>query len=170
MDPPAAVVDYDPAWPTLFEEIRSRVEPLVADLDGWVEHVGSTSGPGLAAKPIIDIDVVVRTAAQVALAVERLAVIGYIHQGDRGIVGREAFQPPPRTPYHHLYVVVEGSKPHSDHIDLRNYLRRHPDEAQRYAGRKRKIAYLLGNDRDAYLTAKSDIISEFLQRARRSPS
>ena len=93
MDPPAAVVDYDPAWPTLFEEIRSRVEPLVADLDGWVEHVGSTSVPGLAAKPIIDIDVVVRTATQVALAVERLAVIGYIHQGDRGIVGREAFQP-----------------------------------------------------------------------------
>jgi GrpB-like predicted nucleotidyltransferase (UPF0157 family) len=166
MQPPAGVVDYDPNWPTLFEEIRRRVEPPLADLAPAVEHVGSTAVPGLAGKPIIDVDVALAGASQVPIAIERLAVLGYMHKGDDGIVGREVFRPPLDGPYHHLYVVVGGSKPHRDHVDLRDYLRGHPDEARRYAERKRAIAHLLLTDREAYTSGKSDLVEAMLARAR----
>ena|SRR5438128_9836442 len=85
-----------------------------------------------------------------------------------GIAGREAFEPPSEDPYHHLYVVVEGSQPHRDHIDLRDYLRLHPDEARRYAERKREIAFLLATDRAAYVDAKRAIIEDLLKHGRTS--
>ena len=64
-----------------------------------------------------------------------------------GIPGREARGGPPDGPYHHLYVVVEGNQAHRDHVDLRDYLRRHPEQARRYAARKREIAFLLETHR-----------------------
>lgn len=169
MDPPAVVTDYDPSWPTAFERIRSRVEPAVSDLHAHLEHVGSTAVPGLAAKPIIDVDVVVQDVTHVRLVIELLREIGYVHQGDLGVTGREAFHPPPQGPYHHLYVVVEGSPPYRDHVDLRDYLCRHPHEARRYSLRKREIAHLLAIDREAYVRGKSEIIEQMLARARRPP-
>ena len=168
MHPPALVVDYDPEWPTLFREIRTRVAPQVAELGVAVEHVGSTSVPGLAAKPIIDVDIVVPDVGDVPVVIERLVAIGYVHQGDLGIDGREAFKAPPEGPCHHLYVVVKDGGPHRDHIDLRDYLRDHPHEAQRYAAIKQQIAYLLATDRDAYGRAKNEIVEDLLKRARGS--
>jgi GrpB-like predicted nucleotidyltransferase (UPF0157 family) len=120
------VTDYDPDWPFLFEEFARPVREAVADLGAQIEHVGSTSVPGLAAKPIIDMDVVVGSADEVRGAIERLSSIGYVHQGNNGIAGREAFMWPSGAQPHHLYVVVEGSQPHLDHIEFRNYLRAHP--------------------------------------------
>jgi len=97
------VVEYDPAWSTQFETLRSIVLSAVGDIAVVVEHVGSTSVPGLAAKPIIDIDVVVASAADVPVAIERLAVIGYEHRGNLGVEGREAFGSPLEPPQRHLY-------------------------------------------------------------------
>jgi GrpB-like predicted nucleotidyltransferase (UPF0157 family) len=82
----------------------------VADLDAQVEHVGSTSVPGLAAKPIIDVDVVVASADDVPAAIERLRSRGYVYQGDKGIKGREAFLWPRGARPHHLYVVVREAR------------------------------------------------------------
>jgi GrpB-like predicted nucleotidyltransferase (UPF0157 family) len=105
---PAVVVDYDPAWPAMFDAVRSRVWPAVAPIALAVEHVGSTAVPGLAAKPIIDVDVVV-AAADVGRAVRALAALGYEDEGDLGVPGREALRAPATDlPYHHLYVVVAG--------------------------------------------------------------
>ena len=78
------VVDYDPTWPLAFEAVRARVWSVVGDVAVNVEHVGSTSVPGLAAKPIIDISVVVPTEAAVAVAIERLSTLGYRHLGTLG--------------------------------------------------------------------------------------
>jgi GrpB-like predicted nucleotidyltransferase (UPF0157 family) len=163
---PAVVVDYDPAWPNAFERLRVRLAPELSEIATAIEHVGSTAVPGLAAKPIVDLDVVVPEAGLVPVAIERLEALGYVHQGDLGVTGREAFRPPTSAPYHHLSVVVDGSPPHRDHVDLRDYLRRHPDQATRYAARKREVAHLLTTDRAAYLAAKSDIVEELLARAR----
>jgi len=85
-----------------------------------VEHIGSTSVPGLAAKPIVDIDVVVRSTEDVPAAIERLRALGYVYQGNKGIPGREAFLWPPESTAHHIYVVVEGRRPSTDHIQFRN--------------------------------------------------
>lgn len=119
-----------------------------------VEHVGSTAVPGLAAKPILDVDVVISEPEAVSGTVFVLASIGYAHKGDLGIPGRETFAGPARLPENHLYLVVRDSAPHRDHVDLRDYLRKHPDQACRYANEKRRLAHLLHADREAYVNGK----------------
>jgi GrpB-like predicted nucleotidyltransferase (UPF0157 family) len=166
MEVPAVVVEYDPTWPGVFERLRDRLDPALAGVTHVTEHVGSTAVPGLAAKPIIDVDVVVADETAVDPAVKALTAAGWRHEGDLGIKGREAFVPPADAPYHHLYVVVAGSLPHRDHIDLRDFLRAHPDHAARYAALKRQLAVLLTMDREAYVRGKHEMITEFLRLAR----
>ena len=130
-----------------------------------VEHIGSTSVPGLAAKPIVDIDVVVRSTEDVPAAIERLRALGYVYQGNKGIPGREAFLWPPESTPHHLYVVVEGSRPRTDHIQFRNYLRQHPDAAAEYASLKKALAERYGEDRLGYTEAKTEFVTDALRAA-----
>lgn len=163
---PATVEPYDNRWPDWFAELRDRVHASLAGIPHAIEHVGSTSVPGLDAKPIIDIDIVIPNGSLVTPAIHALAAAGWRHEGDGGIPGREAFFPPAGARYHHLYLVVAGSKPHRDHVDLRDYLRGHPAEAARYAALKRRLAPLLQTDRDAYLDGKADLIAELLSQAR----
>lgn len=163
---PAEVVDYDPRWALWFEAIRARLTPYLGEIPHVIEHVGSTAVPGLAAKPIIDVDVVVPTAELVPAAIERLTAAGYRHEGDQGIPGREAFALPPDTVhYHHLYVVVDGNKAHQDHVLLRDHLRTDAVDRERYAARKRELAHLLTTDRTAYVEGKGALVGEMLSRA-----
>ena len=76
------VVDYDEEWPRRFEKLRARIWPVVPDVAIRIEHVGSTSVPGLAAKPIIDMTVVVGGRTDVPLTITRLATLGYRHRGN----------------------------------------------------------------------------------------
>lgn len=76
MDPPAVVVDYDPGWPTLFEALFGGIRPALAGVEAYIEHVGSTAVPGLAGKPIIDMDVVVPTTRDITPAIKRLVAAG----------------------------------------------------------------------------------------------
>jgi GrpB-like predicted nucleotidyltransferase (UPF0157 family) len=158
-------VDYDPAWPAVFEALAAPVRDAVDDLGADVEHVGSTAVPGLAAKPVIDIDVVVRSPDDVPAAIERLGALGYVHEGDGGVAGREAFLWPPGSVRHHLYVVVAGSAPHVDHIRFRDHLRAHPEAAAEYAALKRQLAREHRTDRDAYTDAKAGFVAAALTRA-----
>jgi GrpB-like predicted nucleotidyltransferase (UPF0157 family) len=160
-------VAYDPAWGQLFEFVKERLHGVFVGTEALVEHVGSTAVPGLAAKPIVDMDVVVPTEADIPDAVHRLESDGYIHRGDLGIPGRQAFDVPPDLPYHHLYVVAAGTKPHLDHVLLRDYLRGHPDAADRYGRRKLEVAHLItAESRQAYMEAKAAIVEELLGIAR----
>src|SRR5262245_7899068 len=126
------VVEYDPNWPAVFEQLRLGIWPAISDLATSIEHVGSTSVAGLAAKPIIDITVVVPTAADVPLAINRLSALGYVHQGNLGVEGREAFQAPCSMPRHHLYLCPSDSLALRNHLVLRDHLRTHPEVAIRY--------------------------------------
>ena len=159
------VVAYDPGWPGLFRELRDRVDAVLAGVAHMTEHVGSTAVPGLDAKPVIDLDVVVPGDAAVGPAIGALAAAGWRHQGDLGIAGREAFWPPADAVCHHLYVVVAGSQPHRDHVDLRDFLRAHPGQAARYGELKRRLAGLLAADRVAYSDGKAEMIAGFLRQA-----
>lgn len=162
---PIVVVDYDPGWPREFERLRDRAARTLGDVLERIEHVGSTAVPGLAAKPVIDLDVVVRTTSDVPIAITRLALIGYTHEGDKGITGREAFLWPPGEQRHHLYLCVEGSDALRNHLAFRDYLRSHPEAAQRYAEAKRSAAARFPDDREGYAEAKRVAGEEILTAA-----
>jgi GrpB-like predicted nucleotidyltransferase (UPF0157 family)/quercetin dioxygenase-like cupin family protein len=162
------VSDYDPQWPQWFEMVCERVGPAVQDIAVRIDHVGSTSVPGLAAKPIIDLDIVVPTSDDVRRVIERLRTLGYRWRGDLGVQGREAFRRPADDglPRHHLYVVVEDNKAHLDHWLLRDLLRQDADARDRYGALKKRNAELADHDIDVYVAAKASFVAELLTRAR----
>jgi GrpB-like predicted nucleotidyltransferase (UPF0157 family) len=103
MTAPITIEDYDPLWPEKFETLRSRIAQVLNELATAIEHVGSTAVPGLAAKPIIDVDILLRSATDLPIVCTRLGSLGYEHRGDLGVAGREAFRTPPGQIPHHLY-------------------------------------------------------------------
>jgi GrpB-like predicted nucleotidyltransferase (UPF0157 family) len=164
MTSPIAIQDYDPLWPQRFETLQSRIDAVLAGSITAIEHVGSTAVPGLAAKPIIDIDVLLTSAADLPLVISKLASLGYQHRGDLGIPSREAFRAPPDDFPHHLYVCSPGSLEYRRHVAFRDYLRTHPRDASAYADLKRKLANQFAPDREAYTQAKSEFVAEVLRR------
>jgi GrpB-like predicted nucleotidyltransferase (UPF0157 family) len=92
------VVNYQPEWPDQVRRLRDRVWPSVRDIAIAVEQVGSTSVPGLAAKPVIDLDIVIASREGVSEMAMRLTRLGYEHRGNLGIEGREAFSAPGSQP------------------------------------------------------------------------
>lgn len=145
--------------------VRGRVAPVLGDLAVAIEHVGSTAVPGLAAKPIIDLDVVVASAEDIPEAIERLARLGYYHQGDLGIPGREAFRSPGGAPEHHLYLCPQDSPELRRHLAFRDYLRSHPEAAEEYAELKRALAQRFPDRRSDYTAGKAAWIAGILSRA-----
>jgi len=159
--------EYNPLWPCWFAEIEMY---LLENLSGFqrIEHVGSTSVTGMVAKPIIDIDVVVAIGRMESL-IEALDKIGYGHQGDLGIAGREAFRLDGKDvrslPAHHLYACEEGSYELMKHLSFRDYLRTFPAEAKRLADEKRRLAFHDGLSRADYIMAKVPLVEEILRCA-----
>jgi len=164
------VVDYIPEWPDLFVQLRANIWPSVSDFAVGIEHVGSTSVPGLAAKPVIDIDIVVPSRQDVPVATTRLASLGYTHVGDLGIADREAFDNPPGGLAHHLYVCPCESLALRNHIILRDYLRAHPVDVEEYSALKKKLARQFPHDIASYIEGKSDFILSVLARAGLPPN
>jgi GrpB-like predicted nucleotidyltransferase (UPF0157 family) len=149
------VVDYDPSWPNTFESPRSILWPALVDVALSIEHVGSTSVPGLAAKPIIDISIVVPESSDVQIGISRLATLGYVHRGDLGIKGREAFANPDGLPRHNLYLCPRDSVALANHLALRNYLRTHPQALREYGELKKRLAQGFPDDIDSYIDGKT---------------
>ena len=154
------VVPYDAAWKTEFEKIKKEIENALGDLAICIEHVGSTAVEGLSAKPCIDIDVVIRDASDLDATVAALARIGYVHEGDLGIKGREAFDyaDKPHLMKHHLYVCAQGSAELLRHIVFRDFLRENSEAAEEYGRIKREAASLFPDDIERYIAYKSPCI------------
>ena len=155
------VLPYDEKWAQAFLDIKSDLDTALGDLAISIEHVGSTSVPGLAAKPIIDIDVVVRKT-DLELAIKALATIGYEHEGNGGIEGREMFKYSGKEHLmdHHLYVCPEDSRELKRHVLFRDYLRSHPDAVQAYSQIKKEAAELYPHDIDNYINHKGVVIEK----------
>jgi GrpB-like predicted nucleotidyltransferase (UPF0157 family) len=157
------VVDYDPDWPRLFESLRSSLVPVLAEIAISIEHVGSTAVPGLAAKPVIDIDVIV-AERDVPEAVARLKTLGYDHLGDQGIPQRQAFRRPAGSPVHHLYVCPSTSMALANHLAVRDHLRKNPTDAVAYGNLKRQLAVKFAHDVDGYVEAKTAFLTAILRQ------
>ena len=164
------VMDYNPEWPRMFADLRDAIWPSVRDLAVGIEHVGSTSVAGLAAKPVLEIDLVIEGRGQMPMIVERLATIGYRHRGDLGIEDREVFAMPRGMPMHHLYVCTSNSLPLRNHLALRDHLRAHPPDATAYGNLKKELARKFPNDIDAYTEGKTEFILGILAKYGFSPA
>ncbi|HWC30783.1 MAG TPA: GrpB family protein [Dehalococcoidia bacterium] len=167
---PLVIVPYDPDWPRRFAAIRMVIQRAILGMYLSVEHVGSTSVPGLAAKPIIDVDVVMRSERFDGIK-SGLEALGYIDEGDLGIRGRVAFylrDEALRTALgpHHLYVVGPESPVLRDHRDFRNFMLLHPEWIEKLNALKQELAGQYANDREGYQRAKSPMVEEVLRLAR----
>src|SRR6266568_3023147 len=140
------IVPYDPEWPLLFDVEARRLRSALAPLPIVLEHTGSTSVPGLAAKPVLDILAGVTEGASVERYVVKLIGAGYLHRGDRGIPGREFFRRGDPRAYH-LHLAPIGSTFWREHLAFRDYLRMHADIRDEYAELKRSLAARFPRDR-----------------------
>lgn len=151
---------YDEAWERNFVSVKTELDEALGDLALRIEHVGSTSVRGLSAKPILDIDVVIRDYSQFGAVVRALEKIGYRHEGDLGIPGREAFkyEGKEHLQKHHLYVCPQDGAELRRHLAFRDYLRAHPEAVREYSRIKEEGAALYPDDIDGYIAYKSPFI------------
>ena len=169
---PIIIEEANPKWAYIFQELKKII---IQELNGIIidiEHVGSTSIPNLAAKPIIDLDIIIESREMIPEISKKLRNLGYIHNGDQGIPGREAFKrESEEVPYtsarkkwqnHHLYVVDKNSKELKRHLYFRDYLSSHPEAKEEYAKLKRSLARNCRNQRDDYTDGKSKFIEKIL--------
>ena len=155
------VVDWSPRWAAQYDAVAAVLREALVDVPtAVVEHVGSTSVPGLAAKPVLDVDVVV-DASDVSAAVAALEAVGYVHRGALGVSGREAFHAPDE-PRRNVYVCTAGTVHVRNHLAVRDVLRSRPDLREAYASVKRSLAADPATDTAAYLAGKSAVLQEVL--------
>jgi len=159
------VAPYNPNWKNEFERIKSELVPVLADIIPSIEHVGSTSVPGLYAKPIIDIDIVIEKE-NFSQVVTQLAKIGYHHIGDLGITGREVFkyENKPHLMEHHLYVCDKNADELKRHISLRDFLRGSEAYRSKYSDIKIAMAKKFPHDIDSYITGKEQVVMEIYEK------
>jgi GrpB-like predicted nucleotidyltransferase (UPF0157 family) len=163
---PVQLVPYDPEWPRRFARWRSRIGAALGATALRAEHVGSTSVPGLAAKPVIDIQVTVADIADEARYTGPLESLG-LQLSNRDDVHRY-FSPVPERPRElHLHLCQAGSGWEREHLLFRDYLRAHPAAAGRYLAGKQAAAVTWRDDRWAYTEAKTDVILDILEDAER---
>jgi GrpB-like predicted nucleotidyltransferase (UPF0157 family) len=164
------VADYDRAWPAMFAEERANLRTLLGPLVLTIEHMGSTAVPGLAAKPIIDLLVGVRSLADArSPCIERLGASGYTYlpEYDSWLPGELFFRKGAPGPWTHHAHVMEPSHPRWERFLLfRDYLRAHPDAAFAYANLKRRLADAHGEDIAGYRSAKHDFVEAAITKAR----
>lgn len=156
------VLPYDERWEQAFTQIKDEIQAALGSLALRIEHVGSTSVRGLSAKPIIDIDVVIRDYSVFDAVVTALKEIGYQHEGDLGIAAREAFKYDGKAHLqkHHLYVCPQDSAELKRHIAFRNYLRSNPEAVREYGRIKEEGAALYPDDIGKYIQHKSPFIEK----------
>ena len=160
------VVPYNEQWKRDFETIKKCLLTAIKDIIISIEHIGSTSVEGLSAKPIIDIDIDIKDYSVFNTVVERLATLGYIHEGNLGIKDREAFdyKGDVDLPKHHLYVCPEFSLELHRHIFFRDYLRNNPEAVLKYSKVKEDGAKLFPDSIDDYINYKSPCIEEIYKK------
>ena len=160
------IVEYNPGWPLAFEREAAAIEDACGPRVVEVHHVGSTSVPGLAAKPILDVMPVAAGPEEAFEAVSRMTALGYRCLGEYGIPGRLYFE---KTvggrEVAHAHMFPSGHPAIRTHLAFRDYLRAHPDAARDYERLKRDLAAKHRNDREAYADAKAAFIEGIITAA-----
>jgi GrpB-like predicted nucleotidyltransferase (UPF0157 family) len=166
------ISEYDANWTVLFEEEAHRLRAAFGSSALRIEHVGSTSVPGLAAKPVIDIQVSVASLAPRARYADAMATLGYRHAalGDFDLVYPFFCKPAEWPGSHHVHLCEAGGEQEWKHLAFRDYLRAHAQTAQEYAALKCELAREHDASTlqamEAYSLAKSEFVARVLRAAK----
>jgi GrpB-like predicted nucleotidyltransferase (UPF0157 family) len=152
------VVDYNPAWPWMFELERESLHRVLGVVAIAIHHIGSTSVPGLSAKSVIDIIVEATSVADTDCHESAMTSIEYEAKGEFGIPGRRFFQKGGDNRTHHVHAFAQGDPYVWRHIAFRDYLTRNPLVAREYDELKRRVAQGCHNDIEVYCHGKDAFI------------
>lgn len=168
MPDPVVIVPYNPDWVNQYNNEAALIHEAIGSYLASLEHIGSTSVPGLASKPIIDLLAGMNSLADTPVIVPLLRDLGYTYKPEyetdlperryfsKHIAGQQSF---------HLHMVEPDTQFFRRHIAFRDYLRTHPEYAAEYAALKMDLAKQFGNDREGYTDAKTDFIKKIENRA-----
>ena len=160
------VTAYNPKWPQAFQEEAELITQVLQKEIVKIHHIGSTSVPGLHAKPIIDMIPVVKDITRIDDYTNEMAAIGYEGLGEYGILGRRYFRKGGDHRTHQLHLFDENQVEAIErHVAVRDYLRMHPEEAVQYGSLKKQLAAQFPNDIDAYIDGKDLFVKQLEQRA-----
>jgi GrpB-like predicted nucleotidyltransferase (UPF0157 family) len=163
-DAPIHLAEYDPAWPGLFEREATRIRTALGPKALRIEHVGSTSVPGLAAKPVLDVDLVVADSSDLDAYVPDLEAAGYVlHIREPHWFEHRLFKGPDTNV--NLHTFSEGCEEVDRMVAFRDWLRAHDDDRERYLAAKRELAARKWKYVQNYADAKSEVVAEILTRA-----
>ena len=164
------IVKSDPLWTDKFKQIKSIISESFSKTHITIEHVGSTAISQLAAKSIIDIDIIYYREEDFDKIQRGLSSLGYYHNGDQGIAGREVFKrvkdfdhPTLDTIKHHLYVCAHDNEELKRHILFRNYLISNPEARAQYEKLKLQLAIEANQDKEAYALSKQERARTFIE-------
>jgi GrpB-like predicted nucleotidyltransferase (UPF0157 family) len=157
------LVDHDPSWADLYEQEAARLRRVFDGGLMGIEHIGSTSVPGLSAKPIVDVLVGLKPLELTDEQLAAMGELGYLFLGEHGLPGRLFFRKNPRT--HHVHVVEHGGEHWDRQLTFRDALRADEEERKLYDAFKRRLA-AEGHPREVYTELKTPFIREVEERAR----
>jgi GrpB-like predicted nucleotidyltransferase (UPF0157 family) len=158
---------YDPEWPHRFAIIGQALRTSLGQVAERIDHIGSTAVQGLAAKPIIDVQISVADFEPLEAYRLPLERLGYVFRAENLELTKRYFREAPGTPRTHIHVRRIGSWAEQYALLFRDYMRAHPAEANAYATIKRTLAAQLADNREAYTDAKQPYIWEIMGRADR---
>ena len=160
------VVPHDPNWSKLFRAEADEITAILGQEVVAIHHIGSTAIPGISAKPIIDLLVEVHDIEKINDFNEEMIELGYQPKGEFGIPGRRFFikgDDANRT--HHIHTFQTGNPRIERHLNFRDYLRAHPEEAQAYSRLKEELAQRFPEDIESYMEGKDGLIKEIEREA-----
>ena len=161
------MVPHDPNWRQEFAQAAAQITGALGANALAVHHIGSTAIPGIFAKPVIDMLLVVHSHADLDAKQAAMEAMGYAARGEGGIPGRRFFRRDnalgDRT--HQIHAFEAGSPQIVRHLAFRDYMIAHPDKAREYSDLKRKLAAQHPNDMEAYMDGKDDFIQEIDRQA-----
>ncbi|SEJ70780.1 GrpB domain, predicted nucleotidyltransferase, UPF0157 family [Bhargavaea ginsengi] len=160
------MVAYRREWATEFKETARKLKKILGENLTDIHHIGSTSIPGMAAKPVIDILVEVRDIGELETFNHQMELEGFVARGEHGVPGRRYFvRAEGNVHTHHVHMFANGSDQVKRHLAFRDYLRKHPVEAERYRSLKMRIAEEGVKDVKLYQERKAPLIRELQESA-----
>jgi len=156
---------YSENWIDMFMEEAEKLNVIFEHEMIAIDHIGSTSVPGLKAKPIIDIMAVVKDIHNVDKYNIEMRKIGYVPKGENGIVQRRYFQKGGDNRTHHVHIYQIGSSEITRHLAFRDYLIAHPDEMKKYGTLKQNLAYQFPYNIDSYIEGKDAFVKDMERKA-----